>query len=438
MTGALAIKREINHYVIRNILANVGLSTYVLIDTLFIAIAAGSLGLTVLNLALPLYNIFNATGLLLGVGGATYFSLHKVKEPARVQTTYSQLMIFAFGLGVVEIGLIWLFLDPLLHLLGADSQTLGLGRTYVGIMAFSAPLYMCNYITINFVRNDGNPSLTMMATLTETVCVVLIDWFFIFKLGLQMEGAALAVIFSPLCSLLVLSRHAHFKHRQLTWRWVKPQLATLKAAARLGLAPFMNEMSSGVSIYVFNWMLLLLAGNYAVAAYGVVANVAIITLAAANGVALGVQPIASREFGKHAPQNAVTAFWHGLKLTVTLAALLTLGLIVFKAPIVALFNTEHQPQLLHYALTGLPIYFTSAVFAAANILMIIFLTAVNRGQVSFTLSFLRGYVILLPLIVLLAWLGGVNGVFAAMPVNELLITLIGAGMVRNELHRLTA
>ena len=156
MTGALAIKREINHYVIRNILANVGLSTYVLIDTLFIAIAAGSLGLTVLNLALPLYNIFNATGLLLGVGGATYFSLHKVKEPARVQTTYSQLMIFAFGLGVVEIGLIWLFLDPLLHLLGADSQTLGLGRTYVGIMAFSAPLYMCNYITINFVRNDGN------------------------------------------------------------------------------------------------------------------------------------------------------------------------------------------------------------------------------------------------------------------------------------------
>lgn len=70
--------------------------------------------------------------------------------------------------------------------------------------------------------------------------------------------------------------------------------------------------------------------------------------------------------------------------------------------------------------------------------MIIFLTAVNRGQVSFTLSFLRGYVILLPLIVLLAWLGGVNGVFAAMPVNELLITLIGAGMVRNELRRLTA
>ena len=200
----------------------------------------------------------------------------------------------------------------------------------------------------------------------------------------------------------------------------------------------MNEMSSGVSIYVFNWMLLLLAGNYAVAAYGVVANVAIITLAAANGVALGVQPIASREFGKHAPQNAVTAFWHGLKLTVTLAAILMLGLIVFKAPIVALFNTEHQPQLLHYALAGLPIYFISAVFAAANILMIIFLTAVNRGQVSFTLSFLRGYVILLPLIVLLAWLGGVNGVFAAMPVNELLITLIGAGMVKNELRRLTA
>lgn len=431
-----AIKREVNHYVFRNIMANIGQSAYVLIDTLFIAIAAGSLGLTVLNLALPLYNIFNATGLLLGVGGATYFSLNKVNHPEKVASVYSQLMIFAFILGLIEIALIWLFLDPLLYFLGANQQTLGLARTYVGIMYISAPLYMCNYITINFVRNDGNPSLTMIATLTETTCVILIDWFFIFKLGLHMEGAALAVLFSPICSLLVLSAHIRFKKRQLVWRWVRPRLATLKTAAKLGIAPCLNELSSGVSVYVFNWSLLKLAGNFAVAAYGVVANIAIMTIATANGVALGVQPIVSREFGRRAKANARLAFLHGLKITVGIALTLTIVLITFRRPVIDLFNTEHQAQLLTYALHGLPIYFSSATFTAVNILMIIFLTAIRQSSMSFRLSVLRGYLILIPMIILMAYLFGVTGVFAAMPVTEVIVTVVGAIFVWNELQKL--
>ena len=406
MTEAQEVKKELNHYIIRNIMANVGLSAYVLVDTLFIAIAAGSLGLTVLNLALPIFNLFNATGLLLGVGGATYFSLNKVRHPERVKSTYSQLIIFAFLLGVAEIILMRVFLDPFLHLLGANAQTMDLGRTYVGFIAFSAPLYMCNYITINFVRNDGNPSL-------------------------------MAVFFSPLCSLLVLSFHIRFKKRQLEWHWAWPKLTTLKTAARLGIAPFMNEMSSGVSIYLFNWTLLKLAGNYAVAAYGVVANIGIMTLAAANGVALGVQPIASREFGKHARQKVIIAYRYGLMVTAGLALALTAILIVFKRPIIDLFNTEHQAALLSYALSGLPIYFTSAVFTAVNILTIIFLTAINRGGTSFKLSLLRGYLILLPMIVLLAFIGGVHGVFAAMPVSELIVSLICFAIMRGVLHQLS-
>ena len=72
MTNTPNIIKESNHYITRNIAASLGLSIYVIIDTLFISIAAGPLGLTVLNLALPLFSAFNATGLLLGVGGAAF------------------------------------------------------------------------------------------------------------------------------------------------------------------------------------------------------------------------------------------------------------------------------------------------------------------------------------------------------------------------------
>lgn len=153
-------------------------------------------------------------------------------------------------------------------------------------------------------------------------------------------------------------------------------------------------------------------------------------------MALGVQPIASREFGKHAMKNAVTAFKHGLRITIGLALVLMIGLIIFKRPVIDLFNTERQPQLLSYALVGMPIYFTSTIFTAINILIIIFLTAINQGSTSFQLSLLRGYVILIPLIVILALTIGVNGVFAAMPINEIIVMILGGIIMRSKLREM--
>lgn len=435
MNSTQAIRGEVRHYVVRNVVATLGMSLYVLIDTLFISIAAGALGLTTLNLVLPLFNVFNGIGLLLGVGGATIFSLNKVLHPERIRDLYSQLIIFAATLGIVLAILLNVFATPVVNFLGADDQTRQMAIIYLRICAWSGPLYMCNYISINFIRNDGNPTLTMKATLTETLSVIVIDWFFIFGCGLKMEGAALAVLFSPLISLLVLSRHRHFAGRQLQLHWARPQLANLGRSAKLGVAAALNELSTGVSIYFFNHVLLQLADNYAVAAYGVISNIAIVVLAIANGVALGVQPIASREYGQHHFVNVTTALRMGAIITLLLATISFVILVTFKLPIIELFNTAHSTQLVSYARVGLPIYFTSVFFSALNLLFILFLTAINAARASFTLSILRGYVILLPAILILAALVGINGVWAAVPVTEFLVCIIAALLVHQRIKQ---
>lgn len=436
MTTFASINAEVRHYVARNVVATLGMSLYVLIDTLFISIAAGALGLTTLNLVLPLFNVFNGTGLLLGVGGATIFSLNKVMHPERVENLYSQLIIFAATFGIILAILLNLFATPVVDFLGANDQTRQLAITYLRICAWSGPLYMCNYISINFIRNDGNPTLTMKATLTETLSVIVIDWFFIFGCGLKMEGAALAVLFSPLISLIVLTRHRHFQGRQLKLHLCWPHLRNIGHSARLGIAAALNELSTGVSIYFFNHVLLQLADNYAVAAYGVISNIAIVTLAIANGVALGVQPIASREYGQEHFRNVQTALKTGIIITLVLATISFIILVVFKLPIIQAFNTAHSWQLVHYARIGLPIYFTSVFFSALNLLFILFLTAINSARASFSLSLLRGYIILLPAILLLAKFAGVNGVWAAVPFSEFLVCLIGTALVYQRLHQL--
>ncbi|MEY8441279.1 MATE family efflux transporter [Lactobacillaceae bacterium 24-114] len=432
----MTITREVFHYVSRNIIAMIGTSLYVLIDTLFISIAAGALGLTALNLSLPIFNFFNAFGLLLGVGGATIFSLNKVMHPENIKSLYSSLIIFAVILGTILAILIDLFATNIVDFLGANAQTRELAKTYVQIIAWSGPVVMCNLISLNFIRNDGNPTLTMLATVIETTSVIIIDWIFIFGFGLKMEGAALAVIFSPAISLLILSFHRNFKDRQLEWHWVLPKLKNIVRSSRLGAAAALNELSTGVSVFFFNHVLLILANNYAVAAYGVISNTALVVLAIANGIALGVQPVSSREYGQRKFENVERALKTGIVITLAIATLEFVVLITFKTPIINIFNNQHSLQLLHYAQSGLPIYFTSTFFTALNYLFILFLTAVNSARASFALSLLRGYFILLPLILLLPRIFGINGVWAAVPVTEFLVTVLGSFLIYQRVKQL--
>lgn len=431
----MPITKEVFHYVSRNIVAMLGTSIYVLIDTLFISIAAGALGLTALNLVLPIFNLFNALGLLLGVGGATIFSLNKILHPERIESLYSSLMISAAILGITLAILIDIFSVGIVDFLGANNATRALAITYVRIVAWCGPFVMCNYVSINFIRNDGNPTLTMLATVIETSSVIIIDWFFIFGLGLKMEGAALAVIFSPAISLVVLSFHRQFKNRRLHFHLVRPSFKPLIESARLGSAAALNELSSGVSVFFFNHVLLILANNYAVAAYGVISNIAIVVLAIANGVALGVQPVASREYGEHHFNNVSHALRVGIIITLALALTEFIILTTFKYPIISLFNTQNSLQLVHYAAVGLPIYFTSAFFSALNYLFILFLTATNSARASFALSLLRGYLVLLPLIFILPFFFGLEGVWAAVPLTEFIVTGIGFILIHQRINQ---
>lgn len=432
----MQLKHEVNHYVVRNTAASVGMSMYLLIDTLFISIAAGPLGLTALNVALPLFSLFNCLGMLLGVGGAAYYSLNKIKHPERVKSTYSELMIFGISLGLLLTLAIEIFIHPLIYFLGGTAQTYQLAHTYISIIAFCAPLYIANILSINFIRNDNHPSLTMAATLTETSSVLLIDWFFIFGLGLKMEGAALATIFSPVCSLLILSRHRHFPQRQLSLYWTKPRLKTIKDSAQLGLAAGINELSNGFAVFVFNIILLRITGNYAIAAYGIISNIALISVALANGVALGIQPIASREYGIHHYTNVKKAFWQGLKITIAIGLAAFVILTIFRSQVIALFNYQHQASMTKYALTGVPIYFSGAIFINSNILMILFLTSIRAARTAFTMSLLRGYLVLAPVTIILGFSVGVNGVWAAVPLTELIVSLLSAGIIGYHFRKL--
>ncbi|KRM21189.1 MATE family efflux transporter [Latilactobacillus graminis] len=431
MENASQIKKELTGYIIRDVFSSLGLSIYILADTYFIAYAVGPIGLAALNIDLPIFNLFNGLGLMLGIGGATIFSINKSKHPDKSRAIFTEVLTFGILLGLVIMALGLIFIQPLLHLLGANQETLAPSLTYLRVILIGSPLFIINNLVLSFVRNDNNPHLTMIATLSQSLFVIIFDYLLMFPLHMGMLGAAMATICSPLVSLIILTQHRKHPQRLLTLQHLTLHFKPTLKAIQLGFPSFLTEMSTGVSIFVFNIVILHLSNNYAVAAYGIIANILLVGLSLFNGVAVGIQPIVSREFGKQHWANIKISLKIGLLTSVAIAAGLYLVLIGLKFPIIDLFNHEHNQALVHYAATGIPLIFLSFFFSSMNIVNNLFITAIAQPRLSFFVAIMRGYVLLIASVLVLSALFGLTGVWLSVPLTEILIFIMGMLITRS-------
>lgn len=157
---------------------------------------------------------------------------------------------------------------------------------------------MLNFTFTAFVRNDNAPKTAMAATLLSGVFNIIFDYVLMFPLGLGMLGAALATGFSPVVSMCICMTHYLSKKNNIRFKFVLPSIKRFISACSLGVVAFVGEISNGIITIVFNFILLNLVGNIAVAAYGVIANTALVGVAMLNGVSQGLQPVASETYGR--------------------------------------------------------------------------------------------------------------------------------------------
>ena len=429
------LTKQFFKYVSQNIFGLLGTSCYILADTYFIAQAAGTDGVTLLNLCLPIYNLIFAFGSMIGLGAATRYAILRAQGDARAQRYFSNA-IFSVCILAVPFMLVGIFRpDGLLRLMGGDADIVALGMNYARIFLMFTPFFMCNYVVASFVRNDGDPSLAMVATLSGSLFNVVFDYIFIFPMGLGLPGAALATAISPILSIAVCSAHFIKKSNTITFVRKAPSVRLLAQSCQLGISGFVGELSSGVTTTVFNFLLLRLAGNVAVAAYGVVANFALVATAIFNGVAQGAQPLVSQCYGKNEMAGARKLLLLGCGTALGLAALLYGVVFGYTDALTALFNSENSALMAEFAHSGMRIYFVGYFFAGCNIVAAGYLGAVNRPAEASITSLCRGMVAIVVCSLVLSALFGRNGVWAAFPVSEAITLALTVFLLKRKAGR---
>ena len=405
--------RKYLRFVSQSVLGMLGLSVYILADTFFIANYIGADGLASLNLALPIYGIINGTGLLIGIGGGVRYTLRHTRGDENADSVFTASLLMGAVLSFIYVLCGVFGAEHLARLLGASGTVLQPTTVYLKVCCLFSPFFILNNILTAFTRNDDAPGRAMAAMLTGSFANIVMDWYMVCVLNAGMLGAVLATGMSPIFGVaicLTRKRGYHIgKHR------IFEEIPKISAA---GFSAFIGEFSSTVVILIFNYLLLSLAGSTGVAAYGIIANVALVATAVLTGAAHD-----RRTLTKQTRRGVVTA--------VLLGALFTVGALLFPQQVTAVFS-KGSAELTALAVPGLMLYFLNYLVSGVNLLLIARFAAAERSRDAAVLSLLRGVILVVPCAVVLANIFGLTGLWLAVPTAEVLSLLCGLYLLYRE------
>lgn len=425
------LNREFLKYVFLNVLGQIAYSCYTVADTFFVSAKLGTDGLTALNLAYPVFCLMNGIGLLWGMGGGTRYAIYKSRgEGEKANGVFTHTVCLTAGTAGLFVLVGLFFSEPLAKRLGADPQVFAPTYTYLQVMLLFAPAFLTNTLLQCFVRNDGSPARTMAAMITGSLSNIVLDFVFIFPLDMGIFGAILATGLAPVISILVMSPYCLRRRNGFHLVRTAPSGRTAGDIASSGLPPFLTEVTSGIVMFLFNRIMLRLAGNTGVAAFGIVTVLSLVVVAIETGVAQGVQPLLSRYYGLQKPAAIQTIFRNGLLTVLGLSAGIY-AVIYFGADILtAAFNWEQDGQLQAYAVRGLKLYFTACPLMGVNILLATYCISTDRAFPAHAISLLRGCIVLIPMALFLSERFGMTGVWCACPATEFVVAGMGILLCR--------
>lgn len=415
--------KVIFQYISQSVIGMIGISIYILADTFFISRGFGSDGLAVLNMALPVYGLIYTIGSMIGIGSATVYSIHK-SSGEKYEDCFMQSVSWSllFSIPFVLLGIF--IPKTVLTIMGADPSLAELGKGYMRIILCAAPLFMCNYTFTGFCRNDNAPANAMLGSIAGSLFNIVFDYIFMFPMGLGFSGAAFATAFCPVVTMSICAIHFLGKDNHVQIHYSRLSLKHLKKASSIGTSSFVGEISSGMTSLIFNYLMLGLAGNTAVATYGIVANIALVCTSIFNGIAQGVQPLISNAYGKDMIKETKRLLRISL-LTAFASAIIFIAVGYIRTDaLTGIFNSQNSHTLLVYAHTGLRLYFPGFLISGINISLISYFSAIGQGKIVVAGSLLRGMILNTICAFILSKTNGMNGVWLSFPVAETLTLII--------------
>ena len=440
--GTERIRKLLVQYAVPAIIAMTASSLYNMVDSIFIGHGVGPLAISGLALTFPLMNLAAAFGSLVGVGAATLVSM---RLGQRDYDTAGKVLGNVFMLNLI-IGVAFsivtlLFLDPILYFFGASEATVGYAREYMTVILLGNVITHM-YLGLNSVlRASGHPRKAMYATINTVVINTVLDPLFIYGFGWGIRGAAIATVLAQVISLVwqfrILSDRRELLHfRRGIYRLHAKIVCDILA---IGMSPFLMNLAACFIVILINKGLKEFGGDLSIGAYGIVNRVAFFFVMVVMGLNQGMQPIAGYNFGAQQYDRVLRV----LKLTaIGATCVTTCGFLLGELmPRLAVSLFTKDAELVRLAAEGMRITFVCFPIIGFQMVATNFFMSIGMAGKAIFLSLSRQLLFLLPGLVLLPPLfdqytqwNGSWGVWCAMPLSDLLASIVAFLMLMHQLR----
>lgn len=410
---------------------------YNVVDRIFVGNGVGRLALSAITVEFPLTLVVMAFNMLIGIGASTLISIRlgeKKEKEAREIMGNAFVLFLIMGAFVTVAGLV--FLEPLLGLLGASPEVMPYAKEYGGIIIAGTLFFTIGMGMNNMIRAEGNPQMAMATMLIGAVTNIILDPIFIFGFGWGIKGAAIATVISKGISAVWVLRYflTGKGHLRLDIKQIKMKAAHVQSIVSLGLAPFSMQLAASLLNVILNKSLFFYGGDLALAAMGVVSGITSLMLMPVFGVTQGLQPIIGYNYGARNFQRVREALQKGMLTATAITVLGFMIITLFPAQLVTLFNKEDL-DLVALGAKALRIFLMALPIIGAQIVGANYFQAVGKPKHAALLSLSRQVLILIPSILILPRFWGLNGIFYAGPVSDLLSTFLTGFFVIRELKK---
>lgn len=423
--GTKPIGSLLLQYSLPAIVAMTASSLYNMIDSIFIGHGVGAMAISGLAITFPFMNLAAAFGAAVGVGASTCISVKLgQKDYATAQRILGNTVLLNLIIGIAFGVLSLLFLDPILYFFGASEETLPYARDYMQVI-LAGNVFSHMYFGMNAVlRAAGKPRQAMGATIFTVVMNVILAPIFIYTLHLGIRGAAFATI---LAQLMALTWQMHLFSNPNQIIHLKKGIFHLesdivKNIIGIGMSPFSMNVCACIVVIFINKGLQTYSGDMAVGAYGIANRIAFIFVMITMGINQGMQPIAGYNYGAQRMDRLMKVLKYS---TIAGTCVTTTGFLIAQflpGQCARMFTTD--PVLIAMAIEGIRIMMVTYPIDGFQMVTTNFFQSIGKARISMFLSLSRQMIFLLPLLLLLPMKFGVDGIWFAMPVSDVIAATV--------------
>jgi putative MATE family efflux protein len=412
---------------------------YNIVDRIFIGRGVGTLALAGVTVAFPVQLSQIAFSVLIAVGASSLISIslgRQDRERAERVLGNGFALILIISIAIAALGLA--LLDPLLRLFGASEQVLPYARAFTVVILLGTPFATVSQGINGFIRSEGNPKVAMVTQLIGPILNVFLCPFFIFVLRLGIVGSALATVISQAVGAAwVLSYYLSGKSLlKLRVRNFAPRREIVTGIIAIGSAVFFSEFASAVMNGVMNNQLERYGGDTAVTAMGIVFALSNLVYLTLLGIGMGIQPIIGYNVGARLYARVRRAAVLAIGVATVFATLCFLAVQIFPSAFVALF-AGRSLDVRAIGIYALRHYFLFLPLVGFQVIGSGYFQAAGKPAEAIVLGLSRQFILLVPLLYILPLFAGLDGVWNAQPVADVLAFALTAVLFVREMRALS-